>query len=198
MDDSKCKKTNKENVCKKITYDVGIMSFNIYTSSLYYLKKGIKYLKKWRTIPAPQYNISRISLCDDENGDIVEMNIYNVFLKKWKPSHRLEIEYEIKERTYIIVYTDKNQINFPIYSEQDLARRGFKNGVLFAKNNANENDMTPIMQKYAGPLGDFYKSLNNGVVIKKEWIESDSNVEINVTDKSLNERVFKNGDIIQL
>lgn len=115
--------------------------------------------------------------------------------------HLLEVDYTFDFKKYKIFYdTNTNTtIRFPVYSEKEVRERDIFEGgitsaqILINKTDIQGIDVTEKMQKFAGPMQNFYD--DRDYQVKKEWFWDESyppmdNAYIQIIDFKGNEHFF--------
>ncbi len=119
----------------------------------------------------------------------------------------LEIVYRQSDEKYRIMYGEDDQINFPVYNDDEVQSHNvidtYKNGVLSAF--YQDQDVTNIIKEYAGPKGNFYHDRDIYITMDKmRYVlhtyrdKDDKNHQLIITDNFADDHVFKERDALVL
>jgi hypothetical protein len=94
------------------------------------------------------------------------------FLKEYiKNNGIIQINYTKNNREYIVNFDINNNspkdISFPIYSKEMILRRNANKIVDINCTKEDRNELLSLLDKYSGPLNDFYLSKDNGIPLNR-------------------------------
>jgi hypothetical protein len=103
-------------------------------------------------------NNNKMTIIYHNNIDVSWHNI----LKYYPDTIKVYINYTQMQHKYVILYNKNNQIRFPVYTNKEIniyhSNLEFKHKIISAS--VNDTDIYTIVNKYAGPLNNFYKDKN--------------------------------------
>lgn len=128
--------------------------------------------------------------CTEEGSNFSSIN-RNVY-------HEIEVNYTMDKKKYTIIYSTKENdfIKFPVYSEEEIRNKDISNGIISATRVFKEEDeegldITEDINRFAGPLENFYKG--TGYVVKRKWLSYmniEPNAIIKIMDMNANTYIF--------
>lgn len=104
-------------------------------------------------------------------------------------------------KSYIVPYTYPHQVIFPPYSLSHIQNYyhsdHYKHGIISAE--IGENDITNEVERWMGPLDNFYSDLSSkGIHVTKKLIVGSSQEPLLLTDNNVVEHKFEHNDKINL
>lgn len=146
------------------------------------------------------------------------VRVINQFIQQLKESERyfISVSYTFDDQEYCVVF--RKRIDFPPYDSEyimkkrrTMGRRRFTQAIAENSDASEAHDVTEFIQKYAGPLGDFYASTveDTGISVRHNslWdlgmhdrlhIEDVDFHHLRIKDNRGNEGIFHANDPISL
>lgn len=130
------------------------------------------------------------------------------FLKEYiKNNGIIQINYKKNNREYIINFdVNKNStkdISFPIYSKEMILKRNANKIVDINCKKEDRNELLLLLDRYSGPLNDFYLSNDNGIPLSRIYSHKLCDFPFKgkkyiIEDSFLNEYEIESEDVLKI